>query len=299
MILKRVCLFLCASLFIVDLLFLSLYLEAKNTTNTLSDTMIEKTVSYYEGIGVKINKNVIRKKIPSHVIYTFVNNNYSLGNSVAQRIAENLISKNALTSFIETPDGQSFSFSLKDNIVASFRTYIDSFSFEYIYGDFSNLQDKLPAQEYYTDSKKLDSKKEKLIDVFVKSISKSDKFKYTLCGIYDNGEVCVVSIKQATNNSCEIKDTYANIIIKDNKIVYANGAWIFAKLSDNYSEHLIDGVNALNRVDAHVSEFISEDVEYMYRYSENELYYLIPVWKIEYIDNEGRTNIQYIDAVKK
>ncbi|MBQ8759157.1 MAG: hypothetical protein IJZ20_05640, partial [Clostridia bacterium] len=82
-------------------------------------------------------------------------------------------------------------------------------------------------------------------------------------------------------------------------LVYAKGDIILAEVTKKYSERLYDGVNALAGIDTDiVSEFVSERIVYSHRYAGNGTYYIIPVWKIEYIDVNGKKQIQYVDAIK-
>ena len=75
MFLKKVCIFLAISFLAVDILLLSLYIQATNNLSMLSDKMLDNTVEYYSNAGIKIDKVDIVKRVPDNKIYIFNSDN--------------------------------------------------------------------------------------------------------------------------------------------------------------------------------------------------------------------------------
>lgn len=300
MFLKRICIFLAVAFLVVDVVLLTFYLKARNHLLVISDEMIQNTVMYYESNGVNIKEDVIESKIPENAVYTFDYSNIDCSVEIAEKMAKKLFSENSTVSFAETPDGISFSLSNKGSIEANFRVYRDSFRFEYLKGDFSKdtVSFLLPS-EFENKNTVLSNESKKVIDSFLKCISLKNEHKYVVSGISEISEGTYVCIKSIVNDKCPLENMYINFYIKNKELVYADGNWVFSNFKKSYKEQLVDGINVLNRINiSAVSTIVSENIVYMYRGTGSGRYYLIPMWKIEYIDTNGNIKIQYIDAIK-
>lgn len=300
MFLKRVCIFLAAAFLVVDILLMVLYFQARRDFAYLSDEMIENALEYYESNGVKIEDNVITQNIPENPIYTFDSSNLDCAPGVAEKLASKMFTDNMTVSFVETPNGISYSLSDNEGIKASFRVYKDVFSFEYSADEFSNENAPLILAEIYEDAGvDIPSSVKKVIDKFTKAISIRADSEYKVSKVLKTDIGIIVRITQIAEKDYPVNDMYMNMLFKENRLVYAEGNWILGNIKKSYKEQLKDGINALNKIDiSTVSEVISEEIIYMYRNSGRGRYYLVPAWKIEYIDTEGAYKTQYIDAIK-
>lgn len=301
MFLKRVFGFLAIAFLCVDLLILAMYIQTKNNKLVLSDKMIENAVSYYNSNGIELDTDAIESKIPENPIYTFSESNYDVAENASQEIASKMLSS-ADISFVETPDGIVYSFSDKEQSVAVFKVYTHGLTFEYSLAGFETINEQIPDLKFDSDKEQafaLSSDIKKQISQFVSCVTRNSSCKYTVLGSLEEGDGVYVYIARNVYDAYLIEDTNMVLYFEDNDLKFASGNWIFPEIKKSYFEPLCDGLNALKKLDeAYLKKIISQKITYVYRSSGNETGYLIPVWKIEYIDISGNQNIQYIDAIK-
>lgn len=299
MFLKKVCIFLAVILLAVDIFLLSMYFEAKKNLNVISDKMIENTVKYYESIGVTVEESCIMPKIPDNNIYTFDEKNVALGLDASNVLAQRQFSKDAVVTAIETPDGMTYSIVGKDGKSAGFRVYENSFAFEYVHSDYLLNDDRAAVVAFSNANTSIDKGVERAIDDFLISLCGTEGLSYKVVGSYSSTDRQTVCLQYRVEENCMVEDMFAVVVCSDKKILFAQGNIILDSIKKSYSEELCDGVNALSKIDAElVSSFVSEEIVYSHRTAGSGVHYLIPVWKIEYIDVEGRTCTQYVDAIK-
>ena len=299
MFLKKVCIFLAASFLAVDIFLLFIYFHADKNLNTLSDKMLESAVEYYDAIGISVEKSVIAKRVPDNKIYTFVNDNSSVGLKAADNLAQSLFLSKANVNMVETPRGMTYTITDKNENAASLRIDTDSFSFEFAHSDFSSDISGIPVDPFSNALNDIDDDVRKTIDKFLSALYGQNSPHFDIKGSYSVGIRNTVCVELLIDDSCPVEGMYANMVVENGKLVYARGNIILAEISKSYSEELYDGVNALAKIDSElVSEFISEKIVYSQRYAGNGTYYLIPLWKIEYIDVNQKRQIQYVDAIK-
>lgn len=299
MFLKKVCIFLLCALCVVDILFLSIYLKTKESMTKLSDSMIENAVTYYNSCGIEIGTETVNKKIPNNAIYTFSQSNADCAGVVVQKISQKYGNSNIEISYIETPDGYSYTASDKKGVSSNLRIYKDSFNFEYSANNFSKQQlTWLSEEPFVNDTTQITETLSQTVKQFVECLSLINGVSYSVTGALKRGEYTYVSLTQNVGG-CAVNDMYVNVLFDGKQIVYSTGNYIFSDMKRSYKQELVDGVNALKGIDVNnTSEIVSERIVYMYRYGDAGLSYLIPVWKIEYIDIEGTLKTQYVDAIK-
>lgn len=299
MFLKKVCIFLAVSFLAVDILLLSLYIQATNNLSMLSDEMLENTVKYYSSAGITIDKEDIVKRVPDNKIYTFDSDNAGAAMAAAERLCGQLFSKNAVVNMVETPDGLSYSVSDNGKTAASLRIYSNSFGFEYVMGDHSDIAPTIPESQFFNEGVEISDENEKAVNQFMKALSGGNNKNCEITGSYYSDKKLYVSVNQLVDSQCSVDGMFFNAVVDEGRILCAEGNIILSSVAKSCSEPLYDGVNALNRVDSSiVKEFLSEKIVYTHRYAGNDVYYLIPVWKIEYIDVNGKTGTQYVNAIK-
>lgn len=299
MFLKRICIFLAVVFLSVDIFLVSMYFQAKNSAKYISDGMIDDTVSYFRSVNIKLDKSVISEAVPQNKIYTFTSSNLEVGQQIAEKLVKSLGISATSINPVETPDGTSYSLNTKDAVAGSFRVYSDSFRFEYASADFSKEDYGVPSSPFENDNTKLGNKPKNAVASFLSGLTLGSNPKYCVNGSYNANGCLYVSVSQKVSENADAEDMYANLVVSDGRVVYAEGKMIFALIKKSCSEQLYDGVNALMRADCdNVSRFLSEKIVYTHRYAGNGIYYLIPVWRIEYIDSDGVAKTQYVDAIK-
>ena len=299
MFLKKVFIFLAAAFLAVDIFLLTMYIHANYNLKILSDKMIDNTVRYYDSIGIDMDREMIVRKVPDNKIYTFYSDNSAVAMKSAENIAQKMFSGNPSVSAVETPEGPSYVISDKGVTVASLRVYTDTFAIRYIADGFSAENSGLSEEPFYNPNTDIASDTKKTVNAFIQAISNSEKTAYRINGSYTTSGRCSISVTMLIDDECPVDGMFLNLVVEKGWVLYAKGNIIMPEISKSYSEELFDGVNALSRVDADtVSEFVSENLMYTYKYAGNGVYYLIPVWKIEYVDVDGTPITQYIDAIK-
>ncbi len=289
-----------AAFLVLDGFLLYIYLGGRNKMLNVSDRRIDDIVEYFTSSGVKIEKKVIETRIPDNPIYTFLNdNNASVPENTAKKISENLGTDNNY-GFVETPDGIVYTFFDKEgSINASIKLFSDGFTLEYGVEGF----DKTAFEDFDFDTPHEtgtdpDALSKSAAEKFIKSlVAKSNPF-FSVQTVKNTDNAVVLSAVQNVDEKNALEGFYLNMIEKDGEIVYAYGKIVCDDFKESYSEKLLDSVNALRRVDIEkTKEITSQKITYVLRYSDSGVYYLIPTWKIIYIDVLGQQNIQYVDAI--
>lgn len=299
MFLKKVCIFLVVAFLAVDVFLLSIYFHANKNLNTLSDKMLDNTAKYYESIGITIDKDIIEKRVPDNKIYTFAYSNSEVGLDAAENLASALFSAKSVVNMVETPKGMSYSINDNGKNAASLRIDTESFDFEYVHSEFSSDISGIPSEPFSNMLTDIKDSDKRAIRSFLSALYSQNKPKFAIKGSYEVGNRVTVCVEFLVDDECFVEEMFANAVIEDGMLVYAKGSIILSELNKSYSEQLYDGVNAFSKIDtATVSEFVSEKIVYSHRYAGNGVNYLIPVWKIEYIDVNGKMQTQYIDAIK-
>ncbi|MCR5353846.1 MAG: hypothetical protein K6D98_06035 [Clostridiales bacterium] len=297
---KRVCIFMIAAFLLLDAFLLCIYFDGRDKMLNISSKRIDDVAEYFTNNGVKIDKKTIESRIPDNLIYTFLNdNNASSPEIFAKKLADSL-GENTAYGFVETPDGVVYTFSDKDgNVKASFKLSSDGFTIEYGKEGF----DKDSVENFDFDEMKeektgLDASQKETAEKFIKCLSSKSKPQFDIYGVYETAPYTVICASQTADGKTALDGFYLNLVEKDGEIVYACGKIICDDFKESYSEKLLDSINALRRVDIDsAKEILSQKIIYVLRYSDSGVYYLIPTWKIIYIDISGQQNIQYVDAI--
>lgn len=300
MYLKKVCIFLAAAFFVLDLMFFLMYMSMRNNMQKISGEMIDNAVAYFDKNGVAVNASVIPDKVPDNPIYSFASYDEDLYEAVSEKISSEYYPLCQSLSAIETPDGIVYSVSDDSSAKAHIRFYSDSFAFEYSTEEYEESGiGPLGSDKFETDSKEISDKDKKALERFIGTVSYAKNQSYDIVGVSLKDTGVYISVTQNAYGNYPIEDNYANILISDGTVKYACGKWISREYKKSYSEPLTDGVNALKNMDiSDAAAILSEKIVYRHRYAGNDTNYLIPVWEIVYLDNGGSVNTQYIDAIK-
>ena len=301
MFLKRVLCFLAVSFLVVDIMLMVMYVQTRNNALVLSEQIIEDTIGYYQNVGIKIDRNAIERNIPENAIYTFSGTNYEVSEARAKKIASKMFSADSV-SFLEAPDSIIYLIDAGENNSANFRVFDDGYGFDYSVSGYENINSKYPFDKFQGEksSASLNSGIKRTMSKFVSCLSEDSEANYTVLGSSRTVNGLFIYICQNVYDSFMIRDMHMRLYFEQDELKSATGTWIFPKTEKSYFESLNDGVNALKKTDlSKVKEVISESIEYIYKSSAEKDIYLIPVWKITYIDTEGDKKIQYIDSFKK
>ncbi len=300
--LKKTCLFLTVAFFLIDLFLLVLCIRTRHDSLYLSDTMIEDAVAYMRSCDVSVESEVIKRKIPDNPIYTFKKDNASAAFDVVTGLSQRYYSASSV-SFAETPDGVSYTVGETGDPKASFRIYNDSFRVEYTKSGFR--REVLPTvgnESFVSEDTVLSGELSGKVSAFLETLnaSKGAKASFTVLGIAKNEHGTLVCVSQNVYADHPILDFYINLFLTEDGVEYAVGMWILSSFTRSYGGKLIDGVNALYGIDfSQVSRIVSQNIVYENRAAGNGIYYLIPRWKIVYLDRSATVRTQYVDALKK
>lgn len=300
--LKKVCAFLAAAFLVVDVFLLVLCIHSHNNLLYLSNDMVENAVTFIRSQNTSVEPAVIKRKIPDNAIYTFQTENATLAFGVASKLSDAFFS-GVPVSFVETPDGVSYTIGKSAEAVASLRVYNDSFRFEYAKTGFRRDSLALSPDAFSGAAPTLTEEQKKAADTFLESLNsvKNARSAYTLCGVMNVDGGVYASFSQNVYADYPISDMFVNVYMSDSDgVAYACGNRIFAAFSRSYSGTLTDGINALASLDfAAVESILSERIVYVHRYTGSGTHYLIPVWKIAYLDRDNHAQTLYVDTVKK
>ncbi|MBO4343766.1 MAG: hypothetical protein J5844_03820 [Clostridia bacterium] len=297
---KRVCIFMIAAFLVLDAFLMYIYFNGRDKMLNISSKRIDDVVEYFTNNGVKIDKKAIESRIPDNLIYTFLNdNNASFPENSAKKLAESL-GEDTAYGFVETPDGVVYTFSDKDgNVKASLKLSSDGFTVEYVKEGFDkDSVNDFDFGEMKEEQISIDASEKTAAEKFIKCLSSKSKPQCYIYGVKDTEYGKIICASQSVDGNTALEGFYLNTVEKDGEIVYAYGKTVCDDFKESYSEKLLDSINALRRVDIDSArEILSQKIIYVLRYSDSGVYYLIPTWKIIYIDISGQQNIQYVDAI--
>lgn len=298
---KKVCLFLAGAFLVVNMLLIYLNVHESNSLYVVSEEMIDDAVAFIRSKGVDITESVIPDKIPNNSVYTFSYRNDELAQKIADNLSKQYFSSDASLSFVETPDGFTYSITDKSANSGVLKLYSDSFRFGYNENLFSEIPSVQFSQlPFKNDNTELDNDQIDALETFLTCLS-ADKKKvcYTVLGVNFSEDQSVVCVSQNVYDDFEISNMYVNAVIENGKVVCAVGSYIFDSLKKSYRQPLSDGINSLRSLQLEdVKKIISQRIVYSYRAADSGSYYLIPVWEIIYTAQSGETVTKYVDAIK-
>ena len=231
--LKKVCAFLAAAFLVVDVFLLVLCIHSHNNLLYLSNDMVENAVTFIRSQNTSVEPAVIKRKIPDNAIYTFQTENATLAFGVASKLSDAFFSGMPV-SFVETPDGVSYTIGKSAEAVASLRVYNDSFRFEYAKTGFRRDSLALSPDAFSGAAPTLTEEQKKAADTFLESLNsvKNARSAYTLCGVMNVDGGVYASFSQNVYADYPISDMFVNVYISDSDgVAYACGNRIFAAFS--------------------------------------------------------------------
>ena len=216
---KKVCLFLAGAFLVVNMLLIYLNVHESNSLYVVSEEMIDDAVAFIRSKGVDITESVIPDKIPNNSVYTFSYQNDELAQKIADNLSKQYFSSDASLSFVETPDGFTYSITDKSANSGVLKLYSDSFRFGYNENLFSEIPSVQFSQlPFKNDNTELDNDQIDALETFLTCLS-ADKKKvcYTVLGVNYSEDQSVVCVSQNVYDDFEISNMYVNAVIENGK----------------------------------------------------------------------------------
>ena len=165
-----------------------------------------------------------------------------------------------------------------------------------IYAMKSYFDDVIVVKEFYSHCNNRNSQQKKVFEYLIIGIF-NNKIKQNDSKINDfkDGKLvlCMLSV-----NGIDILDMKICFYIKDEKILYINGDFLFGKPVEEYSAALIDGINILYNITNESDETInilSQNLAYSVFDIENGSKYIVPCWIISYASSKNNpSNVDYM-----
>ncbi len=296
---KTICRLLIAIFTLLSALFFLLYSKEYKIKNTLLDDFVVEAVSNLNHNGIKITHDTIMKNIPTMDIYTISYDDLLDNNEIVSKaIIKNAYSESITTTKFDIPEGYSIGvYDENDSSRELGRVvfYDDDMSFKFSSNGINISGVNSPIiNGNLSDINAATRTKVKNI---VENLTFNYDIEYEWAGSSTNDGIEIVTVIQKIDDYA-INGAYMNFVFDEQKLIMSNGKWITGKPERRYNVSLIDGINVLYKIKLeNVSEILEEKLVYSYKKTENNKYYLIPVWEITYLDLNENIVVEFIDTL--
>lgn len=282
---------------VLTVVFFILYVGEKKKTEFLSDDFAKEAVENIRSRGVKIDENVIVKKIPNDDVYFFsLEGDEAFAEKVTAAVRK-ILGDDVAPTKLNTPSGISVAFYDEDNPDTELgKLHVSQSDFSFVYSAYgSGISTATSA--IYNDETDISEPYKKIIDDVVGCLNESKKMSGVITGSTYNDEYEIVSVTQYFNGF-EVDGAYINFVFENEKLVHALGSWIVSLPKAKYHEETTDGINVIYKLELDdISEILEEKRAYSLKTGENGNYYLFPCWKITVKDKKGKLVSHCIDAL--
>ncbi len=296
---KKLCIFLAIVFAFLSILFSVLYLSTRAKQNYLDEDYISQVQTNLNSRGIKLGESLIKEEIPTNSIYS-LKAEYSEESAV--NLAKNIASEvyknqNTSTTCFETPEGLSVGvYSDSKELFKVVYSQCD-FVFEFIDEEAKNETKTIQNYKFSQKNIIIDLLVENIIEKFVSMLNNGKLYSYKIENVNIDDGFLYASLVQMLDGQ-DIKDTNLKLAIYDNRVVYASGKWIVFDVGKQYREPLIDGADILYKLPLKsVSEINSQKIVYTLKQVNEDVYYYIPTWKIQYRDKFNLYQSEYFDAI--
>ena len=296
---RKVCRLLIALFCSLAVMFYILYrIEAKNV-NYLADEFVEGAAENLASAGVKLDPDIIDRKIPEKDIYalefsSIENYHEKIVNSVVGVLYDDKVS----TLEFDMPDGVSVGIYDNSNTGRELGRIVmndSDLSFRFTRTGISINGPDSANTNGLTDG--IHQSYKKIIDSFTSKLSAQSGCSYRICGSSSSEDYVFVSVIPVIEEY-DIADVYLNFVFFEGKLVDVSGSWITEKIKAVYHNKLIDGVNVLYKLDLEkISEINDQNHVYFLRKAEDGKYFVVPGWEITYTEKNGVVKKAYFDAL--
>lgn len=300
---KKICRLFIAFFALLNIIFLLLYYVQYGGSGRLDEEFAQNVVKNLSDRGIKISQNEIVMKVPDNSIYTFeITDKNDYCDKLAKKLAGFLFDCETENVYFDVPDGISVSIYDKNYVdspteLAKLLINPDTFYFQYTDSEYS-LSEPLSTDEISALKVKISADEQKAVSDFANALCFGDCSWYiTGSDVTDDG--IVITLKQSTSGT-SIDGAYMNVELWNTRVIAACGTWITEDIKERYYNPLLDGINVLYKLDLdNISAINYEKIVYSVRNLDKKTYYLLPVWEISCLDNNGKTQIFHIDALEE
>ena len=295
---RRIALILIIIFLSLTVLFYSLYRKEAVNKTLLTEEFVAGAVQNLKSSGVAVSADDIERTIPEKDIYVFevptVNAHHE---KITQAISKVVFGGNATTASFDTPEGISVGIYDSENeskelgrVVFSDATLTFNFSKKGV-----NVSGASSAI-LNNDINIITETHRSVIESILQELS-YDNAAFRYAGASSNEEYVIITAMQEIGGH-DIHDVYINFIFHGDEVIDISGKWIVEKVSAEYHNQLVDGVNVLYRLDLeNISSIKNERLVYFLRKSDNNRYFIIPGWEITYTDKTGKLLTAYFNAL--
>ena len=294
---------LIALFLVLNIAFLCMYLYEYRSSEYVDEEFVLAAVENLSARGISVSNGVFdtqKPNLPAGKIV--VSHDKNVARVVSDEIAKFTLG-NVDVRIVEfdTPEGISLSF-YNDDMVSSnmqlAKTFFSHDGFGFQYSDFRyEKETQAPGIPVKTISKTISYDEKKILNDFALCFGKTLQLGYRICGcrIYDDGTLFTLV---QTFEGVDIENMYMNILLWNGEILSAKGSWISSKTEKNYRFEMIDGVNAVFTLPLDkVEQIVSQRPIYATKRSDENTYYLLPMWEITYVDVEGKEITSVVENV--
>ncbi len=290
---------------LLNIVFLCMYAYEQKSSEYIGEDFVLSAVENLSERGISVSADVLERGIPNlpagKIVLTDEENNgkkvsdsvvrYTLGNTEVRTVA------------FETPDGASLSYYSSDESVSNIqlaKTEYNNDNFSFSYSDFRYEKEaEAPSEMIDTLSGEISYSEKKLLENFVLCFEKTTSLGYRISGCKEYEDGTVFTLVQ-TFGDADIKDMYMNVLVWNEEILSAKGNWISEKVAKNYKYEMTDGVNAVFGLELEdVGEILSQRCVYTLKRADENTYYLLPVWEINYLDIDGNEHAVVAEAASE
>lgn len=261
----------------VNLFLLANILIAKSSNSFLSDEMLDASASALATKEIYVDKHQIpAQRYSQNVI--LVNSSHDVRLNSAKSFLGDVVAEYSL------PDGATYQSS------DAYVSFFDNGRVEY--GLLENRDAATPTTLTLPDTLAAAErgvlKNVKSVFDKIKANSNSDKLTYRVLGQLSQDGTKTVYVN-LIYDSLYINDGVVVMVFDDGVLTYLSGKYLFDAVEAAYSQTYIDAPNALFLLDE--KDIIIDEIQMIYYpvKSDEDKYFLIPSWKIDYDD--GKTKI--------
>ncbi len=278
---------------LLNIVFLCMYIYEQKSSDYISEDFVLSAVENLSDRGISVSVDVLERAVPNFPAGKIVlNDGEDAGKKVSDSVVRFTLGNGQVKAVgFDTPHGTSLSYYSGDESVSNIqlaKTEYNNDDFSFSYSDFRYEKEaEAPEEIIDTFSKEISYSDKKLLEDFVVCFGKSKGLGYRISGCKEYEDGTVFSLVQVYGDT-DIKDMYMNVLVWNEEILSAKGNWISQKISKNYKYEMTDGVNAAFALDLDdVSEILSERCVYTLKRTDENSYYLLPVWEIKYLSAQG------------
>ncbi len=294
---------LCVFFALLNVLFLLLYHMEYKAELILDDEFAANAAQNISARGVDISADVFSLHIPENSIYSFKTvDGTALSETLSQSIAKSSYGTDVDCVLFDVPDGVSVSIYKKGEAattseLANLVINPKSFYLQYTDSFYSGVN--VPEGALTNMEIQVNADEKQAIVRFTEALCKESSYGCKITGSSMSGDGLVVTICQTASDTI-IDGCSMNVLLWNNSVVFASGHWITSVPENRYSNSLIDGINAVYKLNfENVSAVLGQRIVYTTHNVSENMYYLLPTWEISCLDVAGNAKIYKVDALEE